>query len=295
MAIQPNPTPKPDYSAAGVQRERRPVTVDTVADDVERAGVLTDYATTEDVTVAVESVVMPDGVDIGDALTWDGDEWTIVRDRDADGNHLMPVTEGIGIKLDDGSALSFGWKDLIGMVVPKTVPGAGTPTLAAFRGGNTRAHYFQANDLIDMAFHVPHDWAPGTDLFVHVHWGHNGTAISGSFVFDFYTTLAQGFSQTTFPAEKNVTLTVGSLAIETTPQYAHRTDEVQLTSDGGSATLIDTATLEVDSIIIVQGKMSTIPSISGGTTSPFIFTIDIHYQSIGAGTTLNKAPDFYTP
>jgi len=205
------------------------------------------------------------------------------------GNLKMTGLEGYGVQKGG----DFGWKDLIGSIQPKTTPGPGTPDLVAFRG-NIYAYQFSANDVIDFVFHIPHDYLPTSDLFIHVHWGHNGTAISGSFVFDFYSSVVKGFSQGVFPAEKNQTLTVSSLAIATTPQYAHRTDEIQLSTPGGSASLLDSTAIETDSLLLVRGKMSTVPTITGGTSNkPFVFTIDIHYQSTGAGSTPNKAPGFY--
>jgi len=187
---------------------------------------------------------------------------------------------------------SLPWKDLIGDIIPKT-SGVGAPTLGTWRT-QTRWYHYTAGDDGDIVFHIPHDWAPGTDLFVHVHWGHNGTNISGSFVLNLYSSYAKGHAQANFASEKNVTITVPSLNITNTPQYRHRTDEVQLSTDGGSATLLDTALIEPDGIVLMHFDATTIPTITGGTAEPFIFAIDLHYQSNHVGT-LNRIPDFYTP
>ena len=33
-----------------------------------------------------------------------------------------------------------------------------------------------ANAVIDdITFHLPHDYVPNTDIFIHVHWTHAGT------------------------------------------------------------------------------------------------------------------------
>ena len=95
---------------------------------------------------------------------------------------VFPKTSGIGIKVDENSP-TFGWRDIVGQIVPR---GTGTPAPAftAFRGGRVMAYAFQANDIIDnITFHIPHDYVPGTDMYIHAHWGHNGTAISGNFCY----------------------------------------------------------------------------------------------------------------
>lgn len=208
---------------------------------------------------------------------------------------ILPPDAGVGIRRGTVDANVFGWKDLIGAIQPKTT-GANTPTLVTWIGGQTRQFAFAAADKIDFVFHMPHDWVPGTDLFVHVHWGHNGTDISGSFVFDFHSTFARGFNQgatSTFGAEINSTLTVDSLTITNTPQYRHRVDEIQLSAASPTANQLDTDSLEVDGLLLMSGVMTTIPTITGGAAKPIIHTIDIHYQSHGGGTTANKAPNFY--
>lgn len=196
---------------------------------------------------------------------------------------------------------TFGWKDLIGSVTPSASNPA-APTYANFiTDGKMNAYAFAANDEADLLYHMPHDWAPGTDLYIHVHWGHNGTDISGSLVVDFYTTFARGFNQSSnglFSAETNTTLTVSSLSITNTPQYRHRTDEVQLSAASPTANQIDTDNLEVDGLLLINMVVTTIPTITGSVSAvaqnkPFVFTVDLHYQTVGAGGTVNKAPGFY--
>lgn len=203
---------------------------------------------------------------------------------------VLPKTSGKGIKVDTASP-TFGWRDLIGDVAPREV-GTGAPSLGTFRAGNVKLWSFSSGDRFDCSFHVPHDYAPGTDMYVHVHWSHNGTNISGTFAANFYHTYAKRGSQS-FPAEKTLGLSVGSLSISNTPQYAHRVDEVQLSVNGGSSTQIDSAAIEVDGVILINFDVTTIPTITGGTPNePFVFFIDIHYQSSNIGTK-NKISNFY--
>jgi hypothetical protein len=209
-----------------------------------------------------------------------------------DGTYVFPKTAGIGFKLDTTSP-TYPWKDLIGHI-DIDVTGANAATLTPFMGGNVRAYAFGPLDKCDLVFHIPHDYVPGSDLFVHVHWSHNGLTISGSFLGTIAYTYSKGHNQGIFGAEKTVTIPYNTVNIATTPRYVHRIDEVQLSSNGGSASLLDSNLIEVDGLIAMNYTQTTAPSIASGTPNePFIFFIDIHYQSTGTGTK-QKAPPFWT-
>ncbi len=208
------------------------------------------------------------------------------------GNLVVPKTSGYGIQVDTASP-SFGWKDLLGNVIPKT-SGVGSPTLSTFRGGQVRSYSFKAGDDYDGQFHLPHDYLPGSDMYIHFHWGHNGTSISGSLVVNWYLTYAKGHNQAIFPAEVNNTQTITITSITSHPRYQHFIEEVQITTAGGSSTQLNTNDLEPDGVIMFHFDCTTIPTITGGSPNePFIFYIDLHYQATNV-TTKNKAPNFYT-
>jgi hypothetical protein len=208
---------------------------------------------------------------------------------------VLPKEQNSGIKVDT-VAPTFGWKDITGILYPDT-GGANAPALGTFRGGNIRRFSYAVADKCDCEFHIPHDYAMGTDVYVHVHWSHNGTAISGNMVFTIAHSYAKGHNQgeaSVYPAEKTVVLTYVTTNIATTPQYIHRVDEVAISSAGGSATLMDTAAIEPDGVIAINLTTTTIPTITGGSPNePFIFHIDLHYQSTQTATK-NKSPDFWT-
>ncbi|MDB4278429.1 hypothetical protein N9917_02365 [Deltaproteobacteria bacterium] len=215
----------------------------------------------------------------------------VESDLTVKGNLELPKGPGIGLKVDVVDP-TYGWRDILGTINPRSA-GAGRPTLAVYRGGNVREFAFGAADDMDLNFHLPHDYAPGTDIYIHFHWSHNGTSISGSITADFYTTYSKGHDQQIFPAEKVVAFTYNTVDIATTPQYMHRIEEVQLSTSGGSATMLDTDDLEPDGVVLVHFDMMAIPSIGGGSPNePFVHFIDIHYQSTGMATK-QRAPDFY--
>jgi len=204
---------------------------------------------------------------------------------------ILPKGAGFGIKVDPDDDV-FTWRDLEGPIsIGPTA--AGRPTLTNY-DTNVEDWAFGAGDHYGpLKYHIPHDWAPSSDLFVHIHWSHNGTDISGALVTDYFYTYAKGHGQSAFHTEKNITQTVGSLTIANTPTKQHRIDEIQLSASNPSASQIDTDDIEPDGLIIMHFDVPTIPTITGGAAKPFIHYIDIHYQSTNVGTK-QKAPDFWT-
>lgn len=203
---------------------------------------------------------------------------------------VLPKTAGKGLQVDPASP-TFGWKDQLGYVNPKnSAPGALVRTL--YIGTDIYDWAMTVNDVCDFNFHIPHDYVPNSDMYIHVHWSHNGTAISGNIQFTFYHTYAKGHNQAEFYAQKTITTTIyNTTNIATTPRYRHRIEETQFSSAGGSATLCDSGIIEVDGVIMGQIKLTTAPTVSGG--SVFLHYVDLHYQSTGMPTK-NKAPDFCT-
>lgn len=202
---------------------------------------------------------------------------------------ILPKSNTDGIKVDPAAA-TYPWFDLEGDPFFNTA-GLNAPTIAAFRGGNCRALKFVANDRMDYRFHMPHDWAVGTDMHIHVHWLHNGTAVTGNASFRLDYTYAKGHNQAIFPAEKTQTITYATTNIATTPQWRHRIDEIQLTDATGSGNYVNRGDLEVDGLLNVSLTLTSLPTITSGDL--FILTCDLHYQSTGIGTKA-KAPNFYT-
>ena len=205
-------------------------------------------------------------------------------------NLILPKVSGAGIKVDP-AAPTFGWRDIIGNVQPKA-SGAGSPTRAAYAGANLADYSFVANDVVDFVYHIPHDYVPMTDIYWHVHWSHTGTTVSGNVVFNAYYSCAKRDTGEVFPAEKNLTITYATTDVATTPRYSHRVDEVQMSSAVATATQIANADIEVDGLILLTLKLTTLPTIGGGGKL-FVHTCDIHYQSNDAATK-NRAPNFYT-
>jgi hypothetical protein len=208
-------------------------------------------------------------------------------------NLILDKTSGSGIMLDTTSP-TYGWKDIIGFQLPDII-GVNSPTLATFIGGSVRRFAYSAADKMDCEFHIPHDYAPGTNLYSHVHWSHNGTSITGNFVGTIAFTYCKGHGQTahTFNTEKTATITYATVNTGSTPRYGHRIDEIMITSGTTDASHLDVALIEPDGVIALNYTQTTIPTIGGGSPNePFVFFIDLHYQSTQTATK-QKTPNFY--
>ena len=209
----------------------------------------------------------------------------------ASGQLVLSKDSDQGIMVDLANP-TYCWRDLEGVEAPDLI-GATSATLSALNGGLVRENAYTVGDKMDLRFHLPHDMVKGSDFYIHIHWTHNGTAISGNFVGTFTSCYAKGHNQASYSAEKSVTITYNTVNIATTPRLIHRIDEVALSSVGGSATLLNATDFEPDGLILMNFTMTTIPTITGGSPNePFIQRIDIHYLSHNLGTK-QKAPNFY--
>ena len=139
---------------------------------------------------------------------------------------------------------------------------------------------------------MPHDYVAGTPIFLHVHWSHIGTFVTGGTVtFKLTSILAKAHNQQAFQSTPSVGTFTGTAS---TTQYQQILSEV-LYSDGTPTGLeIDTANLEPDSVIELTFELDAndITVSGGGVPDPFIHFVDIHYQSTNIATK-DKVPDFY--
>ncbi len=228
-------------------------------------------------------------------LDWMEDEDYFLYSDDiafADAEFLIfDKASGNGIKVDTTTP-TFGWRDLEGFEIPDPT-GGDRPTLSTYSGGLIKENAFSNGDVLRIRYHIPHDYVKGTDIFCHIHWSHNGTAISGNVVFGVTSDFAKGHNQANFGTEKSISITYATTDISTTPRYRHRIEESAITNDGGSATLIDRGLLEPDGIILVTFEVTTNPTITGGSpNNVFVHRADLHYQSTNIATK-DKVPDFY--
>lgn len=203
----------------------------------------------------------------------------------------VPKTQGSGLKVDSLGTPTFGWHDIIGYLFVPDYSDPLSPNWTTFRAG-IKQHQFAVNDEAQFTFHLPHDYVIGTNIFIHAHWSHTATTVTGgSVIWGFELTYAKGHNAGAFSAP----ITIVEIQNASTIQYQHMICEAPASIAGGSANLLDTDDLIVDGLIFGRVFLdSNAMTVSGGgVPDPFLHTVDIHYQSTGVPTK-QRAPDFWT-
>lgn len=203
---------------------------------------------------------------------------------------IFPKASGNGIKVEK-AAPTFGFADIIGDQFSKNT-GATKPTLVAYNGV-INSWQFAAGDEAYITFHIPHDYVKGTDIFLHIHWSHIGTLVTGgTLTFKATSIYSKSHNQAAFPGTPASGTFAGTAS---TTQYQHILSEVQYSASSPSGLQVDTDLLEPDGVIEMTFEVdaNNITVSSGGVPDPFIHYVDIHYQTTGLIGTKDKAPDFY--
>jgi hypothetical protein len=197
-------------------------------------------------------------------------------------------TQHAGLRGDNGV---FWWRDILGSINPNSA-GAAAPTLDTWRG-NCRRYYYAANDRVDAEIHVPHNWVNGSNLYLHWHWGHSGTAISGNFVFNITMEHTMGHLRGV-GSSTLLNLTAPTTALAAKPnagQFYCDIPDFLIGQAGGGVNLIDTSLILPDDSLAFSFIATTIPTISGGVRNqPVVWNIDLHAQTTGFDATPNKDP-----
>lgn len=193
------------------------------------------------------------------------------------GSIIVPKTSGIGI-LVDTAAPTYAWHDLLGRI---SVRGAGgqDPGFNVYRT-SIRQFQFAVGDECWVEYHIPHDYAPNTDVYVHMHWSLTDTTVE-TVTWGVSASYAKGHGDGVFPAVVTTTVAEASTGVA----YTHFITEVQITGVG----LLDKSLLEPDGLILVRTYLSA----NSGATEPFLHFTDLHYQSTNIGSK-QKSPPFYT-
>lgn len=160
------------------------------------------------------------------------------------------------------------WKDLLCEITTRTT-GAGTPAYNTFVAPN-RSYQFALNDEVYNTMHVPHDWKPGTPVYVHIHWFGSNTN-TGTVTWDLNWTYAKGYGQVAFSANQLVQVTQAHCGIANGHNIAEFSASQAILPDG----------FEPDGLLKVATKLSA----KAFTGNVFADYIDLHYQSDETNTT----------
>ncbi len=214
---------------------------------------------------------------------------------------------GTGIKINEASP-AFGWRDIIAPIETRPAGSGGAtaiPDYVAYRGNIFQYRFgtVAPNNHLHEAFvnyHMPHDWVPGSDLYIHIHWSQitvdtGGTAgVPGVAKWYFDISYADGHGTAGGSADPFISpITVSVTQQGTTTQYGHMIAEVQFTNNGGTGGLIDSNTIQVDGVILVRAYRDPTDVADTLNQDVFVHYVDLHYQSTNLATK-NKAPNFYS-
>lgn len=205
---------------------------------------------------------------------------TITRLADKGGAPLTPneADQNVG---DLDTRTRLGWRDNI---IPFEVDdgNVNAPVLNLFRG-NIKAWSFFTGELTEAngTWHIDHDYALGTPLFLHVHWSCPSAAL-GTVRWGFEYTVARGHQQAAFPEP----VTVYVEQVTTGTPFMHYIAEVT------EANAIPGAGIEPDTLIMVRCFRDGAHPNDTLDADVFGLCMDLHYQADKA-TTPGKAPDFF--
>ena len=172
----------------------------------------------------------------------------------------------------------LGWKDIMSELVSRG--GASAPSLALFRG-SIYAYKFEASsvDQLYASFHIPHDYAPGTPLFLHIHWADVSTTPTGVVRWGFEYVYAKGHGQEAF----------GNTQTVYTEQAAGGS-YVHMIAETATGILADVC--EPDGLLLVRVFRDAAHANDTNPAGVFAFSCDVHYQTDRVAT-LNRSPNFY--
>lgn len=198
------------------------------------------------------------------------------------GRRTNVIADGTNVIRSETDTNSFdgepGWQDLRGNFIGSRLGTlANAPTWTAVQG-NVFGYTFgtTGTDEVWLTFHVPHDYVPGTPIYIHMHWAPTNTN-TGTVRWAVEYSLAKGYSQAAFPATTTVFLEQAASGTALT----HQIIETSL------ADAIPATNLEPDVLILAHVYRDGSHVNDTYNAPAFGFECDLHYQSQGT-TTKNK-------
>lgn len=222
----------------------------------------------------------------GEELTFDELDQNFKELRDGVDSRVTGAP-GNGIRLGQtGGGVGYAWHDLHSTI--HTDPGSPlAPSFVAYRGG-VKGRVFDEGDEAYIEFHIPHDYVPGSEVFIHAHWSHNAADVTaGTVTWGFELLYAKGHNQDAFDAPILVSVSQAASTI----QYQHMVAETSITSVSGSGTTFPVASLEPDGVLMCRVYLDS-NDMTGTSPLPFLHFVDLHYQSTNVGTR-SKTPNFW--
>ena len=214
------------------------------------------------------------------------------------GNNLIRGdAAGEGVKIGLGSTKIYGWADLKGhYVYPPTGTTAGT--FETFATGITRLG-FNATDIIITELHAEHievqSNITGADgrKYLHPHpQMATGATASGSnlvlthVIMHSYGSIGAGETRGASPAPITITQTITIAELNAIGSGNNKAFDIEIMNNGGTGGKLNGANLLPDDMIFVTTTVTTMPTITGGTSAKVaLLPMDVHREVIdGSGT-----------
>lgn len=174
--------------------------------------------------------------------------------------------------IEEARQLGYSWKDLLSDATSRST-GPKAPPYNVFRVNGADEVFGYEMDttarVISGQSHMPHDWAVGTKVYLHAHWAATVASASPT-TFRFAWSYARGYGVEAFTLPAGVDVTQAHCNI----QYGHNIAEFS------DAQAILPNNCDVDGLILWSVRATSIPA----AYNPFIFMVDMHYQSDERGT-----------
>lgn len=177
-----------------------------------------------------------------------------------------------------------GWDDYTGEISVRGT-GSNNPSFTQFQSG-LYAYEFPGSAMKEVwvSFHVRHNYAVGTKIYLHAHYANAAASPgAGDVRWGFEYTVAKGHNQAAFGAPTTVYVTQTC----STTRYQHMIAELSETD------AIPSTQLEPDSLILVRIFRDATAPADTLADAVHLLMVDCHVQS-NTFATKNKAPNFYT-
>lgn len=199
-------------------------------------------------------------------------------------SQLQTYSDGSGWEIVVNSDY-LGWKDLTSDLISRG--GASAPSYTAVGTSGFYGYEFTSNTLKEVFanYHILHDYAPRTDMYIHMHWiAPNTTA--GNVTWNFQIAYAKGYTQSQFNIQTPTVVTV-TTANPASGAWTHMISEVKFTDIAGASGLINSSNIQTDGVIMVRAYRNGGVTTDTYGSSVWGLFMDLHYQT-RKNTTLNK-------
>ena len=196
---------------------------------------------------------------------------------------VLKSTESTSI-LTDETTPQYSWSDLKGTFVVDST-GTNAPAIAVFKTGVERLG-FNASDICRTEFHIEHRDISGGSKFLHSHimLATGATAATTNLVLTHvigvsYGSIGTGETRAANPAPITIVQTITVAEVNAIGSGKNKAFDVEFANTGGTGGKHNSSLFMPDDLIDVTTTVTSVPTITGGTTNRVSITpLDIHRE-----------------